>query len=396
MKSFLTFIKESVLEEGPLTHLTHPGSLPILAGSRGTKHALSALTTLHKAISGGTNMGALSTKFDGAPSFVYGKDEQGPYISTKSAFAKTPKISRSIEDIETHHGHAPGLVNKLSKAFTHLGKVVPEGMRIQGDIMHGGGQELHRMGNEVTFEPNTIRYGAKATSPEGKKAIASKVGVAIHTVYEGNTPRPITDKDRSRFSVHPDVHNISTKLEKLPEYDSKTKSTVEDHLNKASELHKKLGKSGYSAIEPHGEHIERYINSTVRNQTKPSVGGFTEYLKDRGEKNAEKVKTDVAKQRKRQEAQSIVDHVNKNTEHFDNAFQLSHHLQQATNHITRTIAKKSDFSHRIGDTETGPEGFVLYHKSNVASSPIKLVDREGFSVHNLSGKGAIAKEKATK
>lgn len=394
-RNYLTEVKQTggVLDKGPLTHLTHPGSLPHLGGARGTAHGLASLRALHNRLAAGTVHDGLSTKFDGAPAFIYSHDEQGPSIATKSAFNKNPKINRSLEDIEKNHGHAPGLVAKLKKAFTHLQKVVPQGMTVQGDIMHGGqGDGMENKDGQLKFKPNTIEYGLAANSPEGKKAARSKLGVAIHTVYKHGVPRPITDTDRNRFRDSPDVHNITSKVETAPSYQAPDQHIVDQHLDAAQAAHEKLGDKGYAAVTPHGEHLETYINQTVRKGTKPNVDEFKEYLYNKGEKEASKVKTEKSKEAKRAAMKAVSDHVDANARHFTNSLNVSHHLQQATNHLSGVLGSSSQYSHNIAGQESGPEGHVLYHKSQHASSPIKIVNRGegGFAQQNLNAGGVKA------
>ncbi len=63
----------------------------------------------------------ISTKFDGSPAIVAGIDPNNRFfVASKSAFAKNPKINYTEEDIQNNHGHAPGLVEKLTLALRYL------------------------------------------------------------------------------------------------------------------------------------------------------------------------------------------------------------------------------------------------------------------------------------
>ena len=266
-------------------------------------------------------------------------------------------------------------------------------MQVQGDIMHGGyGDGLEEKGDKIKFKPNTIEYGLDKNSPEGKKASKSKIGVAIHTVYKNGVAKPISDADRSRLKEHPDVHNISTKTEITPTYSAADKKKVKRHLDAAKKAHIELGHEGYTAVEPHGQHLETYLNQTVRKGTKPNVDEFKKYLHDKGEKEASKVSTEKSKEAKRSAIRNIIQHVSNNAHHFTNSLNISHHLQQATNHLSKVLGSSSQYSHHIDDTEAGPEGHVLYHKSAHASSPIKIVNRGegGFAQQNLNAGGIKA------
>lgn len=400
MLKFTDFLTESIgSSEEALTHLMHPGSAGHLEGHHGSSHAISALKDLHNNLKKGKKPKGLSIKFDGAPSFIYGRNKKGePFIATKAAFNKNPKINKSIEDIEKNHGHAPGLVDKLSKAFTHLHKVVPHGMTVQGDIMHGGGSELTKHNGITSFQPNTIRYGLKKGSAEESHAKQSKIGVAIHTVYKNGKAQPISDRDRSRLSHHTDVQNFSTKVEKMPKLSDEDHKILSHHIGKAEELNSKLGSHGHDIIKKHGIHLETYINHHIRNGGTPSIDGFKSYLKARGEKEAEKVKTQKTKEQKIAAMKSISDHVDEHHQHYENGLKLSHHLQSATNHMAKILAKTSDLSHHIGSSneETGPEGYVFYHKSSHGKTPLKIVDRNEFSRLNFAAGKMQAQKKKSK
>ena len=72
-------------------------------------------------------------------------------------FNKNPKINHTHEDIQKNHGHAPGLVQKLSAALDHAHKIQPNGI-YQADIMHAGDVKHDKANNRVDFTPNTITY----------------------------------------------------------------------------------------------------------------------------------------------------------------------------------------------------------------------------------------------
>ena len=128
---------ESSSEE-KLTHLEHAEDHPINAGHEGTMHAINTLRQTANALRGQPSSARLMTKFDGSPSIVFGRHpETGRFfVASKSAFNKEPKINYTLEDIERNHGHAPGLVSKLSAALQHLPKVTPSSGVYQADIMH--------------------------------------------------------------------------------------------------------------------------------------------------------------------------------------------------------------------------------------------------------------------
>jgi len=185
MTAFKNFLTEEASEE-KLKHLEHAEDHVINAGHEGFSHAYHNLKDVHDKLTGKDNATKVTMKYDGSPSVVFGRHpETGKFfVASKSAFNKNPKINYSHEDIERNHGHAPGLVEKLKAALDHLPKVTPKKGVFQGDIMHTH-HDVHESGGKVHFTPNTITYSADKNSPHGKAALRSKIGIAVHTKYNG-------------------------------------------------------------------------------------------------------------------------------------------------------------------------------------------------------------------
>lgn len=210
MKLFTDFLTEQTGTK--LKHLEHPEDNAVLSHA-GFTHAFHALHDIHKALKGQKHSSQISTKLDGSPSIVFGHHpESGKFfVASKSAFNKNPKINHTHEDIDRNHGHSPGLANKLHQALNHLPKVTPKKGVYQGDFMHSH-DEMHHTDHKVSFKPNTITYSLHKDSPEGKKAAESKIGVAVHTKYQGKTLEDMhatPHVDHDKFKQHKDVHLIS-------------------------------------------------------------------------------------------------------------------------------------------------------------------------------------------
>lgn len=218
MRSFLEYIVEEAEHGAKLTHLDHPEDNAITRGKAGFEHAFNALKDVHKAIQGKEHTSKISTKLDGSPSVVFGHnpDNHQFFVASKSAFNKNPKVNYTHEDIDRNHGHSPGLANKLHQALNHLPKVAPRVGVYQGDFMHSH-DEMQHTDHKLSFKPNTITYSLNKRSPEGKKAANSKIGMAVHTKYEGSSfenMHATPHVDHENFRPHRDVHMISaeTKL----------------------------------------------------------------------------------------------------------------------------------------------------------------------------------------
>ena len=168
---------------------------------------------------------ALTMKYDGSPSLVFGHHPVTKkfFVATKSAFNKNPKLNHTEADIERNHGHAPGLVSKLKHALKHLPKVTPKHGVYQGDLMHT--RSDHKLHEGVSFTPNTITYTARGD--EEKKVKQSHVGIVVHQQYH---PHPTkSGVEHMTVSPHPDTHNFKQHPDvhlKTAEHDTSKINTV--------------------------------------------------------------------------------------------------------------------------------------------------------------------------
>lgn len=392
MISLNNYLLEAASEE-KLTHLEHAEDHVINAGEEGFAHAFHNLEDVKEQIQGKKNKTKITTKYDGSPSVVFGHNpENGQFfVASKSAFNVKPKLNYTFEDIEENHGHAPGLVSKLKAALEHLPKIAPPKGVYQGDIMHSGGIRSEKNphgdvmdeGGKYHFKPNVISYSTTHNSPEGKKIAKSKFGIAIHTSYSGKDLQSMKAEygaDLSNFKQHPDVHTISTLEDAAPAKLSKDQEhTYNHHLKQATELFRSTPKHAYRVLERHGEHLKTYINSTVREGTKPSVDGYNEHLKNKHLKEISKVKTPKAIGQKTDKMNEDLTHLKKNKSHVESILNMHHHLQAAKDQLVHVLSAKPKFEHHINGQPVKPEGYVVIRNNR----PTKLVDRKEFSRANF-------------
>lgn len=386
MKTFNNFIIESAQEEEKqLKHLEHLEDHPINAGHEGTMHALQNLVDVHRKLRGRENKTKITMKYDGSPSVIFGHHpETGKFfVASKSVFNKNPKLNYTPEDIEKNHGHAPGLVEKLKAALEHLPKVSPPRGVYQGDIMHTR-DEIHEGPRKISFTPNTITYSANKGSKHGKAALASKVGVAVHTAYRGDNLQSMEAQyapDLSHFGNHSDVHLISTEhnLDHV-KYPKEQQEHFNTHLKAAMKAARKMGPEGHEAVSGHIIPLKTYINHTIRTGTHPSVDGFMEHYKNSHQKKIDAVKTQKSKDAKTVEMQRSLQDVLDNKQHFQNVLNLHNHLQKAKDTLTHALSTTSEFDHHIRGVKSKPEGFVVVRNNR----PTKFVDRREFSAANFN------------
>ena len=421
MINFKTFILEQ--EEAPegqkLKHLEHLNRLHITGGNEGVARQSDSLDAVEAMVKGKKAKGgqhSLTTKYDGAPSIVYGHHpETGQFfVASKSAFNKNPKINYTPEDIERNHGHAPGLVAKLKAGLENLPKIMPKAKKIggrypdqvyQGDVMHAGKPDITTDKDEISFQPNTVKYRLPKNSGEAQKALRSKFGIVTHTRYKGKNLESMSatpDVNREDFHQHPDVHDVDPRVKIDPsKYTPQMQREFENHKEMAKRVYRGMKPDALEALKGHEIPLESYLNGIIRKSAgikpgekpeKPSVEGYTQHLTDIANREAAKVKTEKSKQKVMDKFGSMIQGVNANKEHFGKSIDYEGHLNKAKNVLVRALDANSNTRQSIGNRETGHEGYVHVDPHGNMQ---KFVDQspEGFAAANLAGYGRIAGDK---
>jgi hypothetical protein len=381
MKSFEEYLTEEEAEQGKkLKHIEHPEDLAF-DSHEAVGVAGQHLDDVHTMLTGKRRPTHVSTKYDGAPSVVFGNHpENGKFfVATKSAFNATPKINHTPQDIEANHGHAPGLVTKLKAALQHLPKIMPrDGGVFQGDLMHTP-EDVKTEGGMHHFTPNTITYSTSEDSEHGAKLKNSKLGIVVHTQYKGRTMAgaaagPVDPKTRAQFNDHPDVHNIDPTLKINPDnYLPDEQHAYLNHMENAKRVYARMKPNSYEALQGHSQALRTHINSSIRKGTEPSVDSYIEDLKAKQLKEPKKAT---------KHAQSL-QQVMQNKPDFEKAMELHSHIQAAKDVLTPVLARNNEFNHSINGMTTGPEGAVA---ADAQGNMTKLVNRQEFSRMNfLSG-----------
>jgi hypothetical protein len=388
MLKFSQFIIENVEDTARLSHLEHAEDHVINAGSAGVHHAVRTMVGVHHKLMGHNTPVKLTTKYDGAPSIVFGHHPETKkfFVASKSAFNKTPKINYSHDDIDRNHGHAPGLASKLKTALDHLPKVTPKGKVYQGDVMYTK-DDVKSTETHHSFKPNTIKYSIKKNTPTGQKVAKAHIGVAVHTEYHGEDHHSLKASfapDTSDFKDHPDAHIIGTHTNaRAADYKPKDRVKFFNHIKKAKDA---ASNQSFDHLDhPVREHVKTYINHTVRSGTTPSVSGLSAHVQAKHEAKKALVKGGATKDRIEGEKQSHLAHIQSHKEAFGNTLAVHKHLAGAKHVLVKALAKSDEFEHHIGEKESGPEG----HVAIVGSKPTKLVDRGagGFASANLNAGG---------
>ena len=377
MISLAQHLSESVkTPAGGIQHIEHPSDRTF-DGEEATKHAID---TLRGATKGSV---PISRKIDDKMSYQVIRDKAGKVgVKYKGAGAH---YNYSNEDIDAQHGHKPYLAHPLKLLLEHLPKVLPKRAgEYQGGYMSSPA-DRKIVNGRISHQPNTIEYSVPTDTEEGKKLQNSKVSTVIHSELKGPNREASPITDTSEFRKNPDVHLVNHLVthEEQHSVDPVTKRQVLGHLDQADKLSKNHPSDHLAG---HEKTLRTYINSTVRNNEKPSVEGYVGHLNGHHKKLFDSVKTPKAKEAKNAAHFAAISHVNKNKKAFDKGLQIHGHVQAATNLLARGLSKTAHggYHHKIEGQETGPEGFV--------ANGLKVVDRgeSGFSRANLA-RSAILK-----
>jgi len=403
MKAFSSFLVEATTEE-KLTHLEHPEDHIIKSGEAGFHHAFNTLKTTAEALQGHNTGTQLMTKFDGAPSIVFGRNPENNkfFVASKSAFNKNPKINYTTADVEKNHGHAPGLVSKLKAALKYLPKVSPPVGVFQGDFLYNkADQDVTEHGNNYHFKPQLIDYSAPKNSKQGRQIKNAQIGFAVHTGYEG---RNLTDMkanytpDTSGFKTDPAVHlhtwNTTVKPTKETAYTSAEHDAFKKEMNAAGEAFKNSDRHnvfGLARDPDMQEHLNTYINRTVREGKAPTVQGLAQHIKERHTKAIAGYKTEKRQLAQQAQMNTELNRLKTDAPAVTQLLTMHQHLQNAKNALMPALerADQTGYGYSINGAKTGPEGFVAVTKEN---RPTKLINRGtgGFSQANLN-KGGFGK-----
>lgn len=377
------------------THLTHLEELVLTKGSDGYKMARAFLVELLKTLKGNSSSKIkTSVKWDGAPAIFVGinPDNGKFFVGTKSIFNKVPKINYTAEDIIKNHGHAPGLVDKLTRALEYLPRLNIKNI-MQGDFMFD--DEMISTTNidgepHYRFKPNTIVYAVPVDSSLGQQIGQAKFGIVFHTTYSSLDSGASFGADVSGLKRSPEVWFDDA-------YFTDDTGTVTLTDEEEAEVVKLVNES--DAIDSQIDYdnlpaalLNIYINTEIRSgnfleDPMKSYDGFINWFSERSQKKIDKLKSDKGKQRAADNTQQTMQSFNNKKEDILNIFKISRLLYKAKNiFINKYNNAVYNTKHFIDDGSgdlvvSNPEGYVAVDH---AGNGIKFVDRLEFSRANFA------------
>lgn len=396
MRNFKQFHQDSQLltEAKANTHLTHLEELVLTQGERGYGVARSMVADLLSKLQGKSKRKVnTSVKWDGAPAIFAGKHpETGKFfVGTKSIFNREPKINYTENDVELNHGHAPGLADKLKKALKYLPKLGIKGI-LQGDFMFDSSMLKPVMQDgvkHIAFKPNTITYAVEADSDLGKEIANSVFGIVFHTGYADLNSPPQYGINVNNLKKVPGVwvdDAVFTDTTGTVTLTTDEAKQVKDLLKTADSI-----KVKYKDLPL--DLLNIYANSEIREgkfleDADASYKGFMNWMKGRMEKEIDKRKSKVGKQKITEAFKKKLAEITAREADIVAIFKVSKLLSQAkqifVNKYNNAVYNTKHFLDN-GDGTLGvsnPEGYVAVSRDGNA---VKLVDRLEFSRANFSG-----------
>lgn len=400
MRSF----REHLYEEKNL-HMEHGEDLVLNAGVQGTRAVINSLRSVRDMLAGhSTKKVDVTVKWDGAPAIFAGQDPRDGkfFIAKKGIFNKNPKLYKTNAEIDADT--SGDLADKLKACLRYLPELGIKGV-VQGDLLYTREDIKDAKVDDVdymTFHPNTIVYAIPKNTALAKKVLASKIGLAWHTVYEGDSlenMKAVFGKDivgsfsasRNVWSTSVDYQDVSGKATMT----ATETAEVTNLLSQAGKLFYKLDAKILNSISDDAEllmRVKTFNNMKVRAQQRITnvsahVDGLIEYIQGIYSKEEQEKKTEKGKTAVQEKAKKVLSFFNsKSKKQLENIFTMMNLLVDAKQLIINKLneVKKLDtfLLTKDGYKVTGVEGYVAIDK--LSGNAVKLVDRMTFSYANFS------------
>ena len=387
------------------THLEHLEDDIFNSGTAGVTNSINFLKSLRDMLTegeGGTPM-KVTTKWDGAPAIICGKDPQSQrfFVGTKSVFNKVdPKIVYSEADADRlYPGSTVGSI--LKECLQRLSTLPIQGV-LQGDLLYQKTPPVIMLEGKrsYSFRPNTITYTIDVDSELGQKVGASKLGIVFHTEYTGDSMATLAagfGADVSKLQSKPNVAVFSSEftnvggtanlslVEKAAV--NRTILTAEQNLRRGSTFIKGIQDVGKGPFTLPAL-FKVYFNQVVREGKVPPAQvmskQFCSFIDKKFCAEIEKKKMNRSKVEWMKRRNEAVKYLNTNRSSMNSALDGFKNLMDAKvmiiNKLTKIKSVGTFLEEEGGLKATDPEGFVAI-KDGAA---LKLVDRLEFSRANFT------------
>lgn len=369
-------------------HLPHVEDLMFLEGREGLCSSIRILGEVMRQ----SDEIAISMKWDGRPAVVCGiNPENGKFfVGTKAAFNKDVRAFHTVQEI-TKGIDNPELASKLTECLRYLPSLGIRGV-LQGDLLFTS-DSVTVTEEDVAFQPNAIRYSVGRNSPTGEAIQNARLGIAFHTVYEGDTMASLTLSsyrfDPSSVASDPFVWMPTISVHTLTESTPLETATNEARIDYCNEHADRVGQFLVTMLANREliPFISPYINATVMaNISECSARGLGLYIESKVGKEILKLKTDKGRQEKRALADRLINFTEVYGKQFDAAFLLHRKMALVKESLLHRVPL-TEFRHHFVDAEgmrpTEPEGIVVSESKRA----VKFVTRSRFSAQNRKVNG---------
>tara|TARA_B100001109_G_scaffold255501_1_gene258835 strand:- start:3476 stop:4675 length:1200 start_codon:yes stop_codon:yes gene_type:complete len=387
------------------THLEHIEDDILNQGMEGGFNAIKFLTELGDMLDQPGSAIRVTTKWDGAPAIICGKDPSNGkfFVGTKSVFAKTaPKVIYSEADADKIYPNQGQLTQKLKDSYKYLSQLPITGV-LQGDLLFTDDKRSVDIGGErcITFQPNTIVYAIPSKSDLGIKASKAQLGIVFHTTYSGPTLADMNASfgaDISTLQNHDNVMVFSsdfkdaTSVANMNDFEKQQYKSLlnrtEGSLKKSSAFLNVLAQTGQSKFQMN-KLFKQFFNTYIRKgtalpDTNKLIDDFKKYYNDLLLKESQSKKTQSSKDKYNHIRYDGLNFIDKNKQSVYFTIASYKNIIEAKTFIIRKLEKVKQIGTFLrtdnGYQVTAPEGFVAIKSTNA----LKLVDRLEFSRANFT------------
>ena len=394
----------SYLAEEKNVHMEHIEDSILNGGVNGARQAINYLRSLRDMLAGNAARSVkVTVKWDGAPAIFAGKDPSDDkfFVAKKGVFNKNPKVYKTDADIDAD---TDGDLNtKLKEALKYLPALGIEGV-VQGDFLYSK-KDIKKVDIDgesyITFHPNTIVYAIPSKSKLARKILQSDIGVVWHTTYRGQSFESMSasfgeaiasklKRNRKVWSVDATYKDVSGSANMTQD----ETDSVTELLSKAGTMFNQVDAETLNGISEDPDlliRVKRYINMKVTDgeritNTTKFVSDLMNYIYDFYQMEIDKLKTEAAKERKKEKMKEVMSYFSKNDKaQIVKLFDLYNTIVDAKLSIITKLDKTKTIGTFLktadGYKVTEQEGFVAIDKIGKA---VKLVDRMNFSKANFS------------
>ena len=385
------------------THLEHLEDDILNSGSGGGFNVVNFLTAFgHQLSDGKSAYLSISTKWDGAPAIICGRDPVNHrfFVGTKSVFNKVnPKVCYDDTDIDRYY-QAEILRNKLKTCLKYLSKTGISGV-MQGDLLFTEeDKQFGKIGDNIhiTFQPNAITYAVNALSDKGRRIDRAKLGIVFHTLYFGETLQDM----KAVFNTNWQLHTINTDDDifiananftdeaGLSKFSVRDAAKYDAIINRAKGSLKRAS-NFLDVIQKYGETkfvmsaiFKQFFNNRIRTgkgikNTTKVASEFALYYSGKMDEEIDKKKTEKGKEKYRVMKKAGLSFIAKyETDiYFTVASYIS--LRDAKKMVIDQLSKANGIKTFVDKNPCKPEGFVVSYKG----STLKFVD-DDFRKANIT------------